>query len=107
MNASLLFTAVSRCRCFLIAPQDTESVATARSGFVSDAHRSPCLHAEESHRPLLDLLVKNAICQPTTAGHEKARSRDVAVAARVRDSPRVRDRLRYGRAVCNVREHVG
>ena len=107
MNSSLLFVAVSQWRCSLTAPQDTESLAIARSGCVSDAHRGPCLHAEESHRPLLDLLVKDAICQPTTARHAKARSHDVAVAARVRDSPRVRDRLGYTRAVCDVREHVG
>jgi hypothetical protein len=63
MNSSLLFTAVSQSWCFLTAPEGSQSLAIARSGSVSDAHRDPCLHAEEPRRPLLlDLLVKNAIC---------------------------------------------
>jgi len=108
MDSLLLFAAVSQSGCFLTAPPKiTESLAIARSGCVSDAHHCPCLHAEEPRRSLLDLLVQDAVCQPATAGLwlAKARSRDVA--ARVHDSTRVRDRLGYASAVCDVCEHVG
>lgn len=83
----------------------TEALA-CMLGFVSDAHRNPCLRSEEPRRSLLDVLDRNAVRECVVDWLEKTAGTRAA-AAGVHHSSRVRERLGHASAVRDVCEYVG
>jgi hypothetical protein len=54
-------------RILLECPGYSSFFSRSYAGFVSYAHRDPCLHPEEPRRLSLDLLDGNAVRKPTVA----------------------------------------